>query len=346
MSKPDRQPHAAQTVARSSERRRSVRALGAMTAAAMLAGFAGPAQAQSADWPSRPVVLVVPASPGGTTDLTARMIAEPLAQIVGQSVVVENKPGGNGNIGTVAIAKAKPDGQSLLVQYSGYQVGNPWLSKNTPWKPTDFAPVALAIRAPQVVLVPATMPVKTLKEFVEYAKANPGKINYASSGVGSIQHIAGEMLNAAGDIKMSHVPYKGSGQVYADLIPGHVQTHITSVPSAMPHIQAGKLRALAVTGNERLKSLPDVPTSAEAGYPSLLLDSWFGVYAPADTPPAVVAKIGDALKRVIDTPEFKRKAEEQGGNAVYLGPEAFGKFTAAELERWGRIIRTAGITTD
>ena len=328
-------------VRRNAARRRFVLGSAGLAAGLVAGTAARPARAQADR-----ITLVVPAATGGTTDLTARMLAEPLAAALGTSVIVDNKPGASGNIGTVLVAKAKPDGATLLVQYSGYHVGNPWLSKSTPWQPKDFAPVALAIRAPQVVVVPATLPVKTLAEFVAWCKANPSQANYASSGIGSIQHIAGEMLNSAAGIKMSHVPYKGSGQVYSDLIGGQVQTHITSVPSAMPHIQSGKLRALAVTGEQRLAALPDVPTSAQAGYPALTLDSWFGVYAPAATPQPTIDKLAAALKKVIESPEFKKKAVEQGGEAVYLGPKAFGDFTAAELKRWGSIIQTAGITTD
>jgi tripartite-type tricarboxylate transporter receptor subunit TctC len=320
--------------------------IAALAATAAPWAATGAVAAGAADWPTRPVTLVVPTATGGTTDLTARMLAEPLSKALGQSVIVDNKPGASGNIGTSLVARAKPDGYTLLVQYSGYHVGNPWLSKNTPWKPQDFDAVALAIRAPQVVLVPSSLPARTLAEFVAYLKANPDKSNYASSGVGSIQHIAGEMLNQASGLQMAHVPYKGSGQVYADLIPGQVQTHITSVPSAMGHIQAGKLRALAVTGDKRLPSLPDVPTTAEAGYPSLVLDSWFGIYVPSGTPAPVIARLAEAMKQVVEAPEFKRKAQDQGGEAVYMDPKAFTAFTADELQRWGKIIKDANITTD
>ena len=335
------------TAAASRRQRRSglLLALGSVMSLTLLAAASAP-EVRADDWPSRPISAIVPAAPGGTTDLTARMLAEPLARVLGQSVVVDNRPGASGNIATAQVARARPDGYTLLVQYSGFQVGNPWLSKNTPWKPEDFQAVSLAIRAPQVVIVPATLPVKTLQEFVDYLKAHPGEANYASSGVGSIQHIAGEMLNTAGGLKMAHVPYKGSGQVYADLIAGQVQTHITSVPSAMPHIQSGKLRALAVTGDQRLPSLPDVPTTAEAGYPGLKLDSWFGVYLPAGTPAPIVGKLAAALKQVVESADFRQKAEEQGGTAVYMDPKTFTAFTADELARWGKIIRDANISTD
>jgi tripartite-type tricarboxylate transporter receptor subunit TctC len=306
--------------------------------------FSMAANAQA--WPEKAITFVVPTAPGGTTDLAARLLAEPLGKILGQPIVIDNRAGASGNIGTAYVAKSKADGYTLLVQYSGYHVGNPWLMKSIPWQVKDFAPVGMLIRSPQAVVVPASFPAKTLGEFVAYAKANPGKVNFASSGNGSIQHIAGELLNSAGGISMTHIPYKGSGPAYIDVISGQVQLFITSVPSATGHIQGGKLRALAITGDTRLPALPMVPTVAEAGYPQLLLDSWFAVYAPAGTPAPVLEKLASAIKQVVESAEFKKKADEQGGNAVYMSPATLGTFTDAELERWGKIIKTAKISAD
>lgn len=322
----------------------SVKSLRKLALGVLTLSWVAGAHAQT--WPEKPITLVVPTAPGGTTDLSARLLAEPLGKILGQSIIVDNRAGASGNIGTTYVAKAKPDGYTLLVQYSGYHVGNPWLMKSIQWQVKDFAPVGMLIRAPQVAVVPTTLPVKTLAELVAYAKANPSKVNFASSGNGSIQHIAGEMLNIAGGIAMTHIPYKGSGPAYIDVIGAQVQLFITSVPSATGHIQTGKLRALAVTGESRIGALPMVPTVAEAGYPQLLLDSWFALYAPAGTPAVVLDRLARAVKQVVESPEFKRKAEEQGGDAVYMSPSTLEAFTDAELERWGKIIRTAKISAE
>src|SRR5687768_11023119 len=258
------------------------------------AGLALAAAAASADtWPSKPITFIVPTAPAGSTDIMARMVADPLARALGQPVVVDNKPGASGNIGTEAVARAAPDGYTLLMQYSGYHVGNPALFQQIKWNPIkDFVPVALVMRAPHVVAVSGKLPVNSMKELVEYGrKKGDGDLNYASSGNGSIQHIAGELLSRQAKQPMTHVPYKGSGPAINDLIAGNVDMFITTPPSVIGHIASGRMKALAYTGSKRHPSMPNVPTSAEAGLPGYEVESWFAVFAPARTPPEVVAKL-------------------------------------------------------
>lgn len=298
-------------------------------------------------WPTRPIVMIVPAAPGGTTDLAARMIAEPLSKALGQSVVVENRPGANGTIGTSLARRAAPDGYKVLLQYSGYHVITPAIMKNLDWDPIkDFAPVANVLSAPQLVVVREGLPVKTLPELVAYAKANPDKLSYASSGNGSLQHVTGEMLKQQAGIQMVHIPYKGTGPAINDLLGGSVDLTFGTPPPFMGHLQAGKLRALAVTGKSRLPSLPDVPTAAEAGYPKLDATSWFGMYAPAGTPPAIIDRLSSEIAKAIESPEFKRKAEEQGAVASYMDPKEFAEFTRSELARWSEVVKSANISAD
>ena len=301
--------------------------------------------AQSA-YPSKVVTLVVPAAAGGTTDIAARMIAEPLTKALGQQVIVDNKPGGNGTIATTFVARAKPDGHTLLMQYSGYHVITPAIVKQT-WDPIkDFVPVANVLSAPQVIVARADLPVKTLADLVAYAKANPGKLTYASSGNGSLQHVTGEVLNQMAGIDMTHVPYKGTGPALTDLLGGSVDLTFTTAPPLIAHIKAGKLRPLAVTGKQRLASLPDVPTAAEAGFPKLEIDSWFAVYAPAETPPPIVDKLTGEIAKIMQSDAFKRKAEEQGAEAKYMNPKQLAAFTQSELERWSQVVKKANIKPD
>jgi tripartite-type tricarboxylate transporter receptor subunit TctC len=303
-------------------------------------------QAQ-AKYPQRPITLVVPSSPGGTTDFTARLISDPLARALGQTVIVDNKPGGAGNIGNQAVARAKPDGYTLLVAYSGYQVGNPHLFPNAGWDPIkDFTPVAMLTRAPQVITIRQGLPVKTLAELTAYAKANPGKLNYASSGNGSIQHIAGELLKQLTGTYITHIPYRGAGPAVQDLLGGQVDLFITTPASVVGHIKAGKLRALAVTGNARLAALPDVPTVAEAGLKDFTLDSWFALYAPAGTPPDVVETLHTAIGKILATPEVKRRAEEAGTAVEQMSPAQLGEYTRKELAYWGQVIKSSKIAAD
>ncbi|ANN79617.1 Bug family tripartite tricarboxylate transporter substrate binding protein [Bordetella flabilis] len=315
-----------------------------LLAAAGLGALALAPVASQAEYPDKPITLIVSAAPGGTTDIAARLIAQPLARALNQTVVVENKPGASGSIAAQALTRAAPDGYTLLLQYSGYQVITPLITPNLPWDPIkDFSPVANVLSAPQVVVVRPSLPVKTLKELVAYAKAHPGELNYASSGNGSLQQVATELLNQMAGTKITHIPYKGTGPALNDLLGGAVDMTITTPPPLLGQIAAGKLRALAVTGKTRLPSLPDVPTAAEAGYPDLVVSSWFAMYAPANTPKAVVDKLSGEIEKIMRTEEFRKKAAEQGAEAEYMGPEALGKYTREELVRWKTVVDNANI---
>jgi tripartite-type tricarboxylate transporter receptor subunit TctC len=260
-------------------------------------------------------------------------------------VVIDNKPGASGNIGTSLVAKAAPDGYTLLIQYSGYQVGNPHLFKGLTWDPIkDFAPVAMAIVAPHVVAVPPSVPASTMKELADYAKSRQGRMTYASSGIGSIQHIANELFAQMAGAKMVHVPYKGSGPAVQDLLAGRVEMFVTTPPSVIGHVQAGKLKALAYTSKQRHPSMPNVPTSAEAGLPGYEVESWFAVFAPAGTPCDVVAKLAGEIRKIVESAEFRKRAEDQGAFAMYMDPAALGAHVQKELDYWGKVIKTAGIT--
>lgn len=322
-------------------RRKAVAATLAVLGTAWLAPAA---LAQDGSYPNRPVTLVVSAAAGGTTDLAARMISEPLAKALGQAVVVDNRPGGSGSIAAQVVARAKPDGYTLMVQYSGYHVITPLLIKNLSWDPVkDFAPVANILSAPQVLVVRPSLPVKTLKELVAYAKAHPDKLNYASSGNGSLQHVSTELLNQMAGTKITHVPYKGTGPALTDLLGGSVDLTMTTPPPLMGHIAAGKLRPLVVTSKTRLPSLKDVPSAPEAGYPDLDVSSWFAMYAPAGTPKAVIDKLTGEIEKILRTDAFRKKAEELGAEAKYMNPQQLAQYQKAELERWAKVIKSANI---
>lgn len=313
--------------------------------AALATGFLGSATAQSA-YPSKTVTMVVPTAAGGTTDLSARMLAQALGPVLGQTVVVDNKGGGNGNIAASIVKRAEADGYTLLMQYSGYHVISPHITKQKQWDQGDFQPVANIISAPQIIVVRADLPVKTLPELIAYAKANPGKLNYASSGNGSLQHVTGAMLEQQGGIKMVHVPYKGTGPALQDLLGGQVDLTFGTAPPFMPHIASGKLRVLAVTGKQRLPSLPDVPTTAEAGYPKVDATSWFAVFAPAGVPKAVVDTLTADIRTVVQSPTFQQKAQEQGATADYQTPAQLGDKVRADLANWATVVKTSKIEAE
>ena len=313
--------------------------------AALAMGLGSAAWAQGA-YPTKTVTMVVPTAAGGTTDLSARMVAQALAPVLGQSVVVDNKGGGNGNIAASIVKRAEADGYTLLMQYSGYHVISPHLTKVAQWAQSDFQPIANVISAPQIIVVRADLPVKTLPELIAYAKANPGKLNYASSGNGSLQHVTGAMLEQQGGIKMVHVPYKGTGPALQDLLGGQVDLTFGTAPPVMPHIASGKLRVLAVTGKQRLPSLPDVPTTAEAGYPGVNATSWFALFAPAAVPKPVIDKLAADLRTVVQSAAFKQKAQEQGATADYLGPQQLGERVKADLANWAGVVKSSKIEAE
>jgi tripartite-type tricarboxylate transporter receptor subunit TctC len=303
------------------------------------------AHAQDGTYPTQAITLVVSSAAGGTTDLAARMIADPLSKALGKPVIVDNRPGGSGTIAASAIKRAKPDGYNLLVQYSGYQVISPHLMKASFDPIKDFAPVANLIVAPQVIVVRPDLPVKTLPELISYAKANPGKLNYASSGNGSLQHVTGEMIKQLTGVNIIHVPYKGTGPAVTDLLGGNVDMTFTTAPPLLSHIKVGKLRPLAITGNIALPSLPNVPTTSTIkGFEKLEVSSWFALYAPTGTPKPIIDKLTSEIKKIMQTAEFKKKAEEQGAYAVYMNPQELADHTSKELQTWGKFVKDAKIT--
>ena len=306
-----------------------------------------PALRAQGGFPQRPITLVVPSAPGGTTDFTARLIADSLSRAVGQPVIVDNKAGGAGNIGNQFVAKSRPDGHTLLVAYSGYQVGNPHLFPNAGWDPIkDFTPVAMLTRAPQVIVTKAGLQANTLAELVALAKANPGRLNYASSGNGSIQHVAGELFKQLTGTFITHIPYRGAGPAVQDLIGGQVDLFITTPASVVQHVKAGKLKALAVSSNARLAALPQVPTAVEAGLKGFTLDSWFALYGPAGLPAEVVQTLSAEVGKILALPETRRKAEESGTSVELMSPTQLAEFTRKELDYWGKVIRSSKITAE
>ncbi len=309
-----------------------------------LAAISLPASAQ--DFPSRPVTIVVPVPPGGIVDLAARLAGEPLTRALGQPVVVENRAGASGNIAYGHVAGAKPDGYTLLASYSMYHVGNPSMFSGLRWNADSFKPVGMVAVAPNVVVVHPSLPVNNLKELVDYAKKNPGRLNYASQGSGSIPHVGTELFKQMNGVDMVHVPYKGSGPAIQDVLSGQVQLFVTTPPSVLGHVQQGKLRAIAIASDARHPQLPDVPTSVEQGMPDFKLDAWVALFAPAATPDDVVAKLSDALASSLDTPEVRSRAAQAGVSARPMPAAELGRTVAADTEYWSKVIKAANIRAD
>jgi tripartite-type tricarboxylate transporter receptor subunit TctC len=320
---------------------RSLLALALATAGCLLAPAA---MAQA--FPSKTVTIIVPAPPGGTADITARMLQEPLSKALGQPVVIENRGGGNGAVGTQALLNAPADGHTLLMQFSGFHVMTPQLVK-VPFDPLkDLQAVANVMSAPQVLALRSSLPFKTARELVDYARKNPGKLNYSSAGNGSVQHIAAELFKSLTDTRIVHIPYRGTGPMVTDLLASQVDFTLTTAPPLVGHIQAGKLRALLVASDQRLPALPDVPTAKEAGIPNFEVQSWFALYTHGKAPRAAVDRVAAEVQKIVSTPEFQKKAGEQGAQVTFMGPEAMTRYAQAEYERWGKVIKAQGIKAD
>ena len=297
-------------------------------------------------FPSKTITLVVPNPPGGLVDTSARLVAEPLARLIGQPVVIDNKPGASGNLAYQNVARSAKDGHTLLVSYSGYHIANPILMDKLPWELKDLVPVGLITIATNVIAIHPSVPANNLREFIAYAKQNPGKLNYASQGNGSVSHIGTEIFKLQTGVSMVHVPYKGSGQAIADVLAGQVQVFITTPPSVMGHVQTGKLKALAVTGKTRHPQMLQVPTVAEAGLSGFELESWVALYAAAGTPPAVLQKLSQEVKRSMELPETKQRADAAGIEVRFLSPADTTKQLELETLDWGRAIKAANIKID
>jgi tripartite-type tricarboxylate transporter receptor subunit TctC len=312
-------------------------------AAAGAAVLALPARAQFA---GKNITLLVASAPGGTTDISARMLAEPLGRLLQANVVVENRAGGNGNIAGQAVARAAGDGSTLLVQYSGYQSITPLVQPVSGFDPArDLKPIGHLIDASQVMVVRADFPASTFAEFLAYVKANPGKVNYASSGNGALQHVTTELLKDLTKTFMTHIPYRGTGPALTDLLAGNVDLTITTPPPLLPHIRAGKLKPLMTTGRTRLPVLPNVPTATELGVP-LVASSWFAVYGPAALPAELQNRLSAAVRQVVEMPEFRKRAEEQGAKAVAMSPAELAALGDKERATWDRIVKLAKIKAD
>jgi tripartite-type tricarboxylate transporter receptor subunit TctC len=309
-----------------------------------LAVAATTAEAVAQAYPNRPVRMVVPLSPGGFADVPARVIAPRLSEALGQTVFVENKPGAGATIGTDFVAKSKPDGYTLLFTGTPHVI-SPALYKNLPYDPLkDFAPVMLVASGPYVLVVNPQLPVRSVQELIAAAKAQPGKIDYASSGNGSAQHLVSALFTSMAGIDLNHVPYKGSGPAMQDLLSGQVKVSFAGIPNVMPSLKSGKLRALAVSTPKRSPDLPDVPTVAEAGVPGYDATLWLALLAPAGTPGDVVQKLYAEATKTLREPEVQKAIAATGVEVSILGPEELPAFLQSEADKWGKVARESGAT--
>ncbi|QEI08532.1 tripartite tricarboxylate transporter substrate binding protein [Pigmentiphaga aceris] len=317
-----------------------------LTAASALCSLAAVSTAHAQAYPSRPVTVIVPYAVGGTTDIVARLASGQIAGSLGQPLVVENRVGGGGVVGWGAVARSAPDGYTLLTTEMSFTIA-PGLLPRLPFDgKKDFSHVITAAAAPHVLVINPDVPAKTVGEFIALAKTKPGLLNYGSGGNGTNTHLGGELFKRAAGIDLMHVPYKGAGQVLTDLMGGQVQALVTSLPTALPHIKSGKLRALVVTSDTRSLLLPDVPSAKEAQLPSFVMDFWVGFAVPAGTPQPIVEKLNQAIASSLSTPEGKRRLQEQGLHPVLNTPAQATQQAESEMARWAAIVKSAGIKAE
>jgi tripartite-type tricarboxylate transporter receptor subunit TctC len=304
-------------------------------------------QAKAQDpWPTRPVRILVPLGAGGFADVPARLLAPAIAKELGGTFFVENKPGAGSTIGAAEIARSAPDGTSFLFTATPHVISAHLYKKLQYDALKDFAPVALVASGPYVLAVHPSLPAKSVKELIALAKKEPGKIDFASSGNGSAQHLVGAMFATEAGVELNHVPYKGSSQAMQDVIAGRVKVTFAGVPNVLNQVRAGKLRALAVTGAKRWPDMPDVPTIAEAGVPSYEASLWLCLLAPAGTPDAIVNKMAEAVGKALHDPDTVQKLRTAGIAPTYMGPKQFGPFLRAEYDKWGKVVQETGATVN
>ena len=310
----------------------------ALTLAMSVAGSAG-----AAEYPVKPIRMLVAFAPGGGTDIIGRIAAQGITEKLGQHVVVDNRPGAGGNIGTEMVAKALPDGYTLITAGTGTHAINPSLYAKIPYDAVrDFVPVCLVAETPYLMVVPVSVPARTVREFIELAKAAPGKLNMASSGAGGMPHLSGELFKIMTGVQLTHIPYKGTGAVFPDLIAGRMQVTFGDIVATYPYAKADRLRALGITSPKRAAQLPDIPTIAESGVPGYDAVGWFAVFAPANTPAHVVAKLNAAIVKFVRKPELKDRLAALGAEIVASSPDELARIQRNDIARWAKVVKESG----
>ena len=320
--------------------------LSVMLPVAALLSVANGAALPAQEYPSRPVRIIVPFAPGGGTDIVARLVGQRLGDVLRQSLVIDNRAGGGGNIGAELAARANPDGYTLLVGSATILAVNPLLSKVGYDPGRDFAPITLLGSQPHLMVVHPSLPVNSVREFVSFAKDKSTRINYGSSGTGGPAHLGGELFKIVAGISMQHIPYKGTGPAVVDLVGGQIQAGILSLASSLPHARSGKLKALAVASPKRATVAPELPTIAESGYPGFEVRSWYGLQAPAGTPRPIVDRLSAQIAAILRQPEVVARLAGDGAEPGGDTPVEFAAYIQSEAERWGKVVRTAGIRAD